>query len=154
MGDILFGPLQFWHWLAFAAILVGIEMLAPGVFFLWLGVGAAATGVILFAAPDLAWTTQLLLFAAVSVVSIYGGRRWMVRNRTESDHPTLNERGAGLVGSIHVLDAPTLSGRGRMRVGDSTWAVRIGDGGDLPAGTRVAVTRVDGSVLEISAKED
>ena len=36
---------QFWHWWILAAIFAGIEILAPGVFFIWLGAAAALTGV-------------------------------------------------------------------------------------------------------------
>ena len=87
MIDSLFGPLQFWHWLALAAILVGIEVMAPGVFFLWLAAGAAITGLTLLVLPDLGWEFQLLVFAAVSVVSIYGGRRWIKNRSQPEDHP-------------------------------------------------------------------
>jgi len=37
-----------------------------------------------------------------------------------------------------------VDGEGRVRVGDSVWKVR---GEDLPAGTKVAVKGVDGTIL-------
>jgi len=152
MIDSLFGPLQFWHWLALAAILVGIEVMAPGVFFLWLAAGAAITGLTLLVLPDLGWEFQLLVFAAVSVFSIYGGRRWIKNRSQPEDHPHLNERGAGMIGQIYTLSDATQGGRGRLKIGDSSWSVRVQNGADLTGGTRVEITAVDGSVLEIAER--
>ena len=67
---------QFWHWWILAAIFAGIEILAPGVFFIWLGAAAAVTGVIAFVIPSLGWEIEALLFAVLAVLSIVGWRSY------------------------------------------------------------------------------
>ena len=67
---------QFWHWWILAAIFAGIEILAPGVFFIWLGAAAALTGVIALVIPGLGWEIEALLFALLAVLSIVGWRSY------------------------------------------------------------------------------
>ena len=62
----------FWHWWILGVLLLGVEMLAPGEFFLWLGISAGVTGGILLIAPDIGWQWQFVLFGVLSVVSIGG----------------------------------------------------------------------------------
>jgi membrane protein implicated in regulation of membrane protease activity len=45
------------------------------------------------------------------------------------------------MGKEYVLTDAIINGRGTMRVGDTAWRVT---GADLPSGTRVRVTGVDG----------
>ncbi len=91
---------------------------------------------------------QVLLFAALSVVAVYAGRRWFALNPIESTDPKLNDRGARLVGeTVTVVDA-IVNGRGRVKVGDSVW---IAKGADAPAGTTVRVTGNDGATLFVEA---
>lgn len=144
------GEIVYWHWLAFAALLVAVEVVVPGVMFLWLGIAAGLTGLLMLVLPGLAWEIQILLFAIFSVASVYLGRRAFGRRGPISDHPALNRRARRLVGQSFTLDAPTIDGRGRMRVADSTWSVTVDGSGDLPAGTRVRVTGADGTRLRIS----
>ena len=42
---------EFWHWWILGVGLVIIEIVAPGAFFLWLGVSAGATGLVLLIFP-------------------------------------------------------------------------------------------------------
>ena len=52
-----------WGWWIFALVLFGIELLAPGVFFLWLGLAAVVVGFIAFVLPDLGWQMDFIIFA-------------------------------------------------------------------------------------------
>ena len=45
--------IEFWHWWVLGVALIIVESLAPGFFFLWMGVAAGATGVLLLVAPSL-----------------------------------------------------------------------------------------------------
>ena len=65
----------FWYWWALAAVLLVFEMMLPGVVFLFLAIGAAASGFVLLIASDLSLELQLVIFAVVSVVSAVGLRR-------------------------------------------------------------------------------
>ena len=58
----------FWHWWILAGILLILELTIPAFFFLWLGIAAAATGLIVMVMPGLSMETQLVLFAVLCFV--------------------------------------------------------------------------------------
>ncbi len=147
--------ISFWHWLAFGVVVMLIEVLVPGVIFLWLGIAAVVTGLLFLAIPSMIWEIQVILFAVLSVISIFIGRRIVSARQAPTDHPTLNRRGKTLVGTRHVLEAATSGGRGRVRVGDTVWrfAVRP-EGTELSEGSRIAVVDVDGTTLVVEAETE
>jgi len=143
----MFGDaIEFWHWWVLGLVLIGIEVFAPGAYFMWLGVSAGLVGLLLLAAPGLGWEYQLLAFAVLAVASVAGWRAYQRRHPGKSDHPTLNRRGMQYVGRVFTLDAPIVNGIGKLNIGDTTWKV-VGE--DLPAQARVRVTGVDGTVLTV-----
>src|SRR5215208_5366576 len=120
-----------WSWVVLGLALMGLELVAPGVFLIWLGLAAVLTG-LLDAALCLSWQTAWLAFAALAVVAVAAGR--MLTRSREDDaggRPPLNRRGQALVGRVLTLDAPIVEGCGRIRVDDSSWRVV---GPDAPAG--------------------
>lgn len=133
-----------WAWIILGLTLAGIELLAPGVFFIWLGLAAFATGV-LDALLDLSWQASSLVFAMLSVVAVLAGRV-ITHPRFQPDTKAdfLNRRGQALVGRVFVLETPIKDGEGRIRVDDSSWRVT---GADRFAGAKVRIVRVDGSTL-------
>lgn len=144
----------FWYWLAFGIVLMLVEVLVPGVLFLWLGAAAIVTGLLLLAVPGMSWEIQLVVFAVLSVVSVFVGRRYVYSNPEPTDHPTLNRRGENFVGQQYALDGATSGGQGRVKIGDSLWAVAVRpQGTELSADARVTVTGVDGSTLTVEAVE-
>ena len=66
----LLAHLQFWHWWVLGLMLIVVELLAPGTFFLWFGAAAGVTGLILLVLPALDWHYQLLAFAVLAVVAV------------------------------------------------------------------------------------
>ncbi|MDQ0396295.1 NfeD family protein [Labrys monachus] len=139
-------PVAVWGWFVVAALLMGAELAAPGAFMLWLGLAAAATGIVhLFVAMD--WPYALLLFAVLGVAFAWLGRRLAARADADAaDQPFLNRRAAALVGQAFTLAEPIVGGEGRIRIGDTVWHV---SGADAPAGTRVRVMRIDGGRLVV-----
>jgi membrane protein implicated in regulation of membrane protease activity len=137
----------FWYWWALAAVLLVFEMMLPGVVFLFLAIGAVASGFFLLVAADLSLELQLFVFAVVSVASAVVLRPTLKRlQQVRSQDGTLNARGESLVGKTIVLDGPILNGRGRVTVGDGSWSVT---GPDMTAGARVRVTAVNGTELSV-----
>ncbi len=142
----------YWHWLTLGLVLMAIEIFAPGVVFLWLGIAGILVGLALLAMPDMPWEMQLVLFSILSVISVFLGRRFVYARQRPTDHPTLNRRGDTLIGQQHTLGEATSGGRGQLRIGDSMWAISVSpQGDDLTAGTRVTVVKVDGATLVIQA---
>jgi membrane protein implicated in regulation of membrane protease activity len=138
----------FWHWWILAGVLLILELTAPAFFFLWLGIAAAATGLIVLVFPGLALETQLVLFSILSVVAVIAWRKYREARPAVTDQPNLNRRGAQYLGRTFTLNKPISNGVGKVTVDDSTWRVK---GPDLPAGTQVKVDSVEGVVFVVSA---
>ena len=138
-----------WAWLIFAALLGIGEVMIPGVFLIWIAVAAAITGLVALALP-IGLAVQFLLFAALSIAAVYGGRRWYADNPVASTDPLLNDRAARLIGETVSVVEPISGGEGRVRVGDSVWTAR---GPDAPAGARVRIIRAEGATLWVEGAE-
>lgn len=135
-----------WVWIVLGLVLVGSEMLAPGVFLLWFGLAALLTGGVV-GLTGIAWQGALLVFAALAIVCVLAGRAVTRRRSDEPDIAAgLNDRGRQLIGKVFRLEATMAGGEGRIRVGDSSWRVT---GPELLAGTEVRVVRVDGATLVV-----
>ncbi|MBE9515586.1 MAG: NfeD family protein [Proteobacteria bacterium] len=134
----------FWHWWILATVLIVLELFAPGAFFLWIGISAAIVGALLWLIPGMAWEAQLTVLAILSVVSVVGWRMYLQRHPIQTDRPVLNRRGHHYVGRVFTLEEPIVNSFGKIRVDDSTWKVK---GTNLPAGSKIQVTGVDGVIL-------
>ena len=51
-----------WYWLIAGAILIGLEIVIPGAFLMWIGGGMLITGASILLFPDTTLVVQLLLF--------------------------------------------------------------------------------------------
>jgi len=137
----------FWHWWILAGLLLIVELTAPAFFFLWLGIAAAATGLLLLVFPTIPVELQLVLFAVLSIVAVIAWRRYRESHPVVSDQPYLNRRGEQYTGRVFTLRQPIDNGVGKVTVDDSTWRVK---GPDLPVGTRVRVEGIDGVVFIVT----
>ena len=147
--------LTFWHWMVLGAALIIVELLAPGIWFLWLGIGAIATGLVVLFMADLTWQLQAVIFSGFSVVSVIAGRIIMRRVKPSEDHPMLNKRVAQYEGREYVLEHDTKHGVGEVRIGDSVWRVQLSDSSiQLSAGSTVTVTGVDGATLKVDPSDE
>ncbi len=146
MVDSFFSHFSHWTWWIVGLVLVAIEVFAWSTFFLWMGLAALITGGVLFVYPDLSWKYQMLLFAVLSVGSVFAWRRYYVSHPPKTDAPTLNRRGEQYVGRILTLESGIESGRGAARLEDTRWSVV---GPELPAGTRIRVVGVEGASLRV-----
>lgn len=131
-----------WVWLTAGVLTCAAEAFAPGVFLLWIGLAAIATGLTSFLLP-LGGAMALILFGVYAVICVLIGRRFYGARDIASDRPNLNRRADSLVGRVLTLEEAIAQGEGRARVNDSLWRVR---GPDLPKGARVKVTSVEGGV--------
>jgi membrane protein implicated in regulation of membrane protease activity len=127
-------------WVLAGLVLLGLEIVTPGVFLMWIGLAAIGAGLVAFAA-DVEFAAQVVIFAVLTAVSIFVGLRF--RRPVQ----TLNTQTAGLAG--RTATALVFTGReGRVRLGDSDWAARVPR--DVPPpdpGARLRVEGVEGTVL-------
>ena len=143
--------LVYWHWFALGSFLLIIELLAPGMFFLWLAFAAFVTGGLLWGIPDLSLELQWIAFAIVAVSSVGGLRQFLVKHPISTDQPLLNKRALQLCGRVFRVEDGIVNGEGRIRVDDSLWRVR---GEDCSKGTKVRVISADGVVLRVEKVEE
>jgi len=142
-----FSELSFTHWTWFIAALVflGLEILLPGVVFLWMGLAAVVLGGVVFFMPDITWEWQLINFGVLSIISVLAGRRFI---RKQGDIPsedeTLNRRGDALVGTMVRVATEITDGRGKVKVGDTLWSAR---GPDMAEGSMARIEGLDGNTL-------
>jgi membrane protein implicated in regulation of membrane protease activity len=134
-----------WVWMILAAILFVLELTSPGIFFMWFGVAAAITGLIVFR-YDMSWQWQLVSFAVLSLVTVLIANKYLRQNPLESERPLLNERAVQLVGQSFELLDPIVDGRGSIKTGDTIWRV---EGPELPVGARIKVVGADGTLLKV-----
>jgi len=140
--------LVFWHWWILAGLLLILELTAPAFFFLWLGIAAAAVGMIMLVFPGLSLETQLVLFSVASVVAIFMWRKYCESRPAVTDQPNLNRRGQQYIGRVFTLTSPIKNGEGKVTVDDSTWRVK---GPDLPAGSTIRVVGIEGVIILVES---
>lgn len=131
-------------WLLAAIVMGGLELIVPGVFFVFLAIAAAITGAAVFVLPELPAAAQLASFAVWSGVAVSVGRRWYRDYPVDSADPLLNDRAARLIGEIVTVAEAIEHGRGRVIVGDGVWTAR---GPDAPVGARVRIAGGTGGEL-------
>lgn len=134
-------------WWLLALVLIGAELMMPGFFMLWIGMAAAAMGLILMFLPELSFLSQSVLFVALALISCYVYWHFVrAAARETSDQPRLNRRAEQHIGRRYVLDTAIVNGRGKVQVADSPW---LAEGPDLPAGTEVEVVGAEGTTLKV-----
>jgi inner membrane protein len=139
------GPV--WDWLLLAALLLALEIVVPGVHFVWFGFAAAIVAGLVFG-TGIPWGVQLVAFGVIACAFVYFLRGYASPARIKSDEPDLNIRGQQYVGRTVTVEDAISGGRGKVRIGDTLWTAR---GPDVPAGASVKVTGVDGIVLVVAA---
>jgi inner membrane protein len=67
-----------WTWFILAALLFVLEVLAPGMFMLWLGLSAIILGVVT-SAIVLSWQVQIIGFAVLALVLVPAWRHFATK---------------------------------------------------------------------------
>lgn len=137
--------MTYWQWWVLAAVLLIVEVLAPGTFFLWLAVAAGVVGLSMMLYPAMSPVVAWTLFAVLGVLSVILVLKY--RKPPAADQASkLNKRGQDYVGRTFELTEPIHNGKGKLTIGDTPWTV---SGPDLAAGTRVKVVAVEGGELKV-----
>lgn len=139
-----YGP---WSWFVTGLVLLALELVVPGGYFLWLGVAGLVTGLAAFI-PGIGWPGEVTIFGilAIAIVIVW---TLISHNRVpRSDNPYLNRRAERFVGTEAVIDEPIKDGHGRLTLDDTIWRIA---GPDLAAGQKVRVVGADGAVLRVEA---
>lgn len=132
-----------WVWLTLGLVLAGLEMLAPGVYLIWLALAAIAVGALTFAL-DLSLPIQVIDFVFLALILAFSARRFLRDRPIESADPLMNRRGARLVGATAVVVQAIEHGSGRVKLDDMEW---IAHGPNVAVGERVRVSGSEGAIL-------
>jgi inner membrane protein len=141
----LFGNIGPWAWFVVAVLMFLLETVIPGIHFMWFGVAAIVVfGLTLVVDMPLTW--QVIVFALVSIASVYWVRHYIRPGSEATDQPGLNIKGAEYIGRTFVVEEAIEGGRGKIRVGDTIWTAQ---GPSSPSGAKVRVTGSSGTVLVV-----
>lgn len=140
----------FWYWWVLALMLLAVELVAPGFFFLWMSAAGFVTGCLTFLFPGTPENVQIIEFSVLSIISIGAWRYFAKKYPIETDRPLLNKRGEQYVGRVFNLYEPIENGQGKIKVDDTIWKVH---GPDCDIQTKVRVVSVNGTVFEVEKVE-
>jgi len=136
----------FWYWWVIGFILLVLEILTPGYFFMWMAISGFVTGALVLLIPATSMTMQVSVFSVLSVLAIIAWKFYSKKHSMESDHPLLNKRGVQYIGRVFSLYQPIRNGQGKIKVDDSIWKVH---GEDCDINSRVKVVAIRGTVFEV-----
>ncbi len=149
MGELLTMAANhpFWIWAALAAALLGAEGLTGSGWLLWPATCAAVMAVLtLVFRFDVVQAVGL--YAALTIASTYLGRRF-IPQLAGDDHRDINDATGRLIGH-HGKTVGVFSGRaGRVFIDGKEWAATSDTELDLPAGSAVEVTGIEGAHLKV-----
>ncbi|MDO9168263.1 MAG: NfeD family protein [Methylobacter sp.] len=140
----------FWHWWELTLVLLVIELLAPGFFFMWLAASSFVTGCLLLLIPSMSVELQALIFSVLSISAITFWRLYGKKYPVITDHPLLNKRGQQYIGRVFSLYKPIENGEGKIKVDDSIWKVH---GQDCDINAKVRVIAARGTVFDVEPAE-
>lgn len=125
-----------WLWLYAGALLMLLEIMAPGFVIFFFGLAAATVGLTLFAF-DFSATAQMALFTAFSIVYIVGLRRFMkaLFMGETAESRAISSEYVGRHGKVVEAIRPEVPGR--ILLGDAEWTAVACEG--LVPGTEVRV---------------
>lgn len=133
-----------WHWFTAAVLLLIVELLIIGSYYLlWVSFAAFLTGLLQWMF-GLSWESQMVVFTLTTIGSVIAWYVYDQRRDKTSSRPLLNKRGHQYIGRTFQLSQPIINGVGKINVDDSSWKVQ---GEDAEAGTPVRVKDIDGTVL-------
>lgn len=139
--------IEYWHWLVFGMLMLGLEILVFGAIFLWFGIAALIVGTLVFVIPTLMWMPQVVIWSILAVVGAYGWQIYKKKHPSLAKPTTINRRGEQIVGRHFTLNKDIVNGVGELHIDDTRW--KIVSYKDLPAGMKVKVIAVEGTSLRV-----
>lgn len=128
-----------WLWMYAGAILMLMELMAPGFVIFFFGLSAATVGLCRFAFGevfDLTW--QLAAFSAFSILYIISLRRWLQKvfsGTVQASGEDFENENVGRLGKATVAIKPPLTGR--VMLGDAEWTAEADSPLEVGADVRV-----------------
>jgi len=144
--------LTYWHWLIIGIACGILEIVLPGVFFLWVGVASFVVAGLLATFSDMTWEVQFVIFSVSLVLSVLVGRQIYNRKPPADEEGTLNNPAALHKGKEFTLSEASIDKETTVTMGDTIWTVALET--NLPKGTEIVITGMDGAKLTAKAKAE
>jgi hypothetical protein len=142
--------MYWWLWLVLGLVLVGLEILTPGGFYvIFFGIGALVVGTLVGLGVSGPVWFQWLLFSALSLVALFVFRPYLVRWTRSQERPDPMDTLEGEIATL--LEDLSPGGLGKAELRGTAWSVLNRDTRSLSRGQRCRVTHVDGLTLWVMA---
>jgi membrane protein implicated in regulation of membrane protease activity len=136
------------HWLALAALLIGLEMVMPTQYLIWPGIAAAVTG-LAASLMAIGWPAQVALFGVLSIVLVVASHYLPQAAKLTGSMASLNQRTDQMIGRTATVAEDFHNGQGAVTVGDTRWSAHSVDGIDFAAGTKVEIVSAESTLLKV-----
>ena len=141
-----------WYWMLLGLVLLGIEMVTPGCFYiLFCGLAALIVGSLAGLGFAQAEWLQWLMFSGLAILSllVFRGPLLAWLKTQEKDLPAVDS----LAGESAIpLEDLAASGTGKAELRGTTWTAHNAGPSPLMKGQRCKVERVEGLTIWISAE--
>ena len=136
-------------WIAVALVFAIVEVASVALFAAFIALGAVGAAAAAFAGADV--TTQVIVFAVVSVAGVAIVRRPLVGYLQRRSTPELLSGAAAMIGQT-ALVVDTIGGphqRGHVRIAGEDWPALTRDGSSVEAGASVRVVEIRRATLVV-----
>ena len=139
----------YWHWLAFGALLIIMEIFVPSFTVFWFGLGAMLVGILMWIFPGFPFGGQVLLWAVSSAVFTLLWFMYFKPRMLDKTKAGI-AREAAIGESGQVIRAPIGEQRGLVRfstpiMGDDEWEFIAEN--EVALGDRVHIKEISGNTL-------
>ncbi len=133
-----------WFWIVLIVALVVIEAVTVQLVTIWFAVGAV--GGLIASAFNLDIWLQVLIFVAVSAITLLVTRPLVKRFTKTDKQPTNADR---FIGQTAVVTEPidNIHGKGAVVIGGLEWTARTADGSEVEKDALVTVEKIEGAKL-------
>lgn len=142
------GDLSGWYWLALGILFIALEMLIPSFVVIWPGLAAIVVAAVVAILPDISGEWLVVIFAVLSIASIFAGRGLAIRLRNAEPAVTLNSRAESLVGR-HAKVVSFENGEGKVVVSGVHWPAVWPEGEISTEGQQVVISEAQGVSLNV-----
>lgn len=132
-----------WGWAAVAAIFLIVELLTGSGWLLWPAGSAALVAAVVAVWPSLGLPGAIAVFAALTIVTTYLGRRFLPKSLASGDDD-VNDPHARIIGHHGKVATAFVSGLGRVFVDGKEWSAQADGDGPLAVGDMIEVIAVEG----------
>lgn len=140
-----------WYWLIAGAVLMGLELIAPGILLIWVGIGAVATGFAVALFPTMPLAGQIIVLIVAMICAVLLGVRLQSRRKHDAA-ATLNVGLEQFVGREVIAATDFHQGQGRIKLEDTTYNARAKT--PVQQGDRVIVRGIQNSVFDVMVVDE